>query len=98
MTISANNPMMCSGSIICLKNVEKLKRVVYLLISVLAILFFMFYLGPKLQQPLGLKPIADFIDERDIEANMYFYTEVELFSEAHVIMENSMMYPPRTLP
>lgn len=42
---------------------------------------------------LGLKPVADEIDRRDINANMYFYTEVEQFSEAQVIMTNSRKYP-----
>jgi hypothetical protein len=28
---------------------------------------------------------------------MYFYTEVEEFSEANINMDNSMAYPPRAL-
>ena len=42
---------------------------------------------------LGLKPVAEEIDRRDIKANMYFYTEVDEFSEAQVIMTNSRKYP-----
>ncbi len=42
---------------------------------------------------LGLKPVAEEIDRRDINANMYFYTEVEEFSEAQVIMTNMRKYP-----
>jgi len=72
----------------------KLKRVGALLICVLAVLTFILYLAPRLEKPLMLEPVARFIDERDIEANMYFYTEVEVFSEAHLYMENSMDYPP----
>jgi len=45
---------------------------------------------------LGLKPIAEEIDRRDINAKMYFYTEVEQFSEAQVIMVNSRKYPTQT--
>jgi len=41
------------------------------------------------------KPMADFIEESDINANMYFYTEVEEFSEANINLENTMTYPPR---
>lgn len=74
------------------------KRMAYLFISVCIILFFMFYLGPRMEEPLGLKPIADLIDEKDIDANMYFYTEVELFFEAGVIMSNTMLYMPQSSP
>ena len=70
----------------------------YLFVSVCAILFFMLYLGPIMEEPLGLKPIADLIDEKDIDSNMYFYTEVEVFSEASVIMNNTMSYMPRSSP
>ena len=59
------------------------------------ILFFMLYAGPKLGQLPWFKPLADFIEERDINANMYFYTEVEEFSEANINMENTMTFPPR---
>ena len=78
----------------CERIVEKLKGVGALLICVLAVLAFILYLAPRMEKPLMLEPVARFIDERDIEANMYFYTEVEAFSEAHLNMENSMDYPP----
>ena len=58
------------------------------------VLIFILFLAPRLEKPLMLEPVARFIDERNIEANMYFYTEVEVFSEAHINMENSMDYPP----
>jgi hypothetical protein len=54
----------------------------------------MLYAGPKLGQVSWFKPIGDFIEERDINANMYFYTEVEEFSEANINMVNTMAYPP----
>lgn len=46
---------------------------------------------------LGLDSIAEEIDRRDINANMYFYTEVEEFSEAQVFMTNSRNYPVRSM-
>ena len=73
---------------------RSIKPVLKLLASILIILVFMFYAGPKLGQSPWLKPLADFIEERDINANMYFYTEVEEFSEANINMENTMAYPP----
>ena len=76
------------------KNKPRGKGVVALLFSVLAIIFCLFYIGPQLEKFPLFQPIARFIDERGIEANVYFYTEVEEFSEAHINMDNSMDYPP----
>ena len=73
---------------------RSLKPVGQLVACILLILFFMFYAGPKIGQLSWFKPMADFIEERDIKANMYFYTEVEEFSEANINLENTMAYPP----
>ncbi len=64
-------------------------------ISLTMIYIFIFHIGPWLEKSSVLRPIAQFIEERDINANMYFYTEVEEFSEANINMENTMDYPPR---
>jgi hypothetical protein len=89
----------CSG-ISCIpaagqKNKTRSRRVAALLFSVLAIIFCLFYIGPQLEKLPLFEPVARFIDERGIEANVYFYTEVEEFSEAHINMDNSMDYPPQ---
>ena len=73
---------------------DRIKPVMKLLASIVIILFFIMYAAPKLGQVSWFKPIADFIEERDINANMYFYTEVEEFSEANLNLENTMTYPP----
>lgn len=77
------------------KTADVAKRIAGLLACILVIALFMFYIGPALEQTPALKPIVQFIDERDINANMYFYTEVEEFSEANINMDNTMAYPPR---
>ncbi len=71
-----------------------MKPVIKLLVWIIIIMFFMLYAGPKLGQVSWFKPIADFIEERNINANMYFYTEVEEFSEANINMINTMNFPP----
>ncbi len=73
---------------------DRIKPVMKLLASIFIIMFFMLYAAPKLGQISWFKPIADFIEERDINANVYFYTEVEEFSEANINLENTMAYPP----
>jgi len=68
----------------------------FLALCISIVLFFIIYAGPFMEPYLGLKPIAEEIDRRDINAKMYFYTEVEQFSEAQVIMVNSRKYPTQT--
>ena len=77
------------------KRIDLLKRTAALIACVLLIALFMFYIGPKLEKSPALMPMVQFIEERDIDANMYFYTEVEEFSDANINMENTMAYPPR---
>ena len=43
------------------------------------------------------KAMSQFIEDHNIEANMYFYTEVEEFSDAQVNMMNTREHPPRPL-
>ena len=76
-------------------NQKRGKGVVALLFSILAIMFCLFYIGPQLEKLPLIQPITRFIDERGLEANMYFYTEVAEFSEAHINMDNTMDYPPQ---
>ncbi len=68
--------------------------IIALVLCMVAVAVFVLYIAPALEAPLGLAPVARFIDERDINANMYFYTEVEQFSEANINMDNTMKYPP----
>ncbi len=78
-----------------LNNKNRGKGVVALLFSILAIMFCLFYIGPQLEKLPLIQPITRFIEERGVEANMYFYTEVAEFSEAHINMDNTMDYPPQ---
>ena len=80
------------------KTERNIKGLLGLLASVLIIIIFLFVIGPWGEKLPGFQPLVDFIDERGIEANMYFYTEVEEFSEAQINMNNTMLYPPRVLP
>ncbi len=69
------------------------KSVFYLVLCIFFIIFFILYAAPFMEPYLGLKPVAEEIERRNINSNMYFYTEVEEFSEAQVIMTNSRKYP-----
>ena len=78
-----------------LKTSGRVRRVTALLVSIAAILVFIFIIGPAFTRLPGFRPIVDFIDEQGIEANAYYYTEVEEFSEADINMNNTMDYGPK---
>jgi hypothetical protein len=60
---------------------------------VAGVVLFMLVVGPALLQRPALRPMAEVIETRGIEANMYFYTEVEAFYDANVNMDNTWAYP-----
>jgi hypothetical protein len=66
-----------------------------LCIWIAAVALFMLVVGPALLQRSALRPMAEMIEARGIEANMYFYTEVEAFYDANVNMDNTWAYPRR---
>ncbi|MBT4290297.1 MAG: hypothetical protein HOD92_23475 [Deltaproteobacteria bacterium] len=70
------------------------RKVINLTISFAICLGFMFYVGPWVDTFESVKPLIDFIEERDIDAGALYYTEIEEFSEANINMENTMDYTP----
>ena len=92
----------CSATMDCImvadddgKTRRKRKGIVALLVSVAMILLFLLYVGPWVGERIPLfQPVAQYIEEHDIEANMYFYTEVEVFSDAQINMMNTMTHMP----
>jgi len=65
-----------------------------LALGILMVLLIIFFVGPWFDQREVMQPMVKFIDERGINANMYFYTEVEEFSEANLNMDNTWAYTP----
>jgi len=92
----------CSTMIDCITTVaddrkitKKTKGRIALIVSFAMILLFLLYVGPRLEEHIPLfKPVAQYIEEHNIEANMYFYTEVEVFSDAQINMMNTMAHMP----
>jgi hypothetical protein len=52
------------------------------------VIAFFVVLGPIGRELPLFKPIADYITEHDINANAYYYTEVEEFADADFHMQN----------
>ena len=73
----------------------RFKGVRDLLLSIMLILIFMFGIAPLMDRLPFIRPLVDFIEERDIDAGALYYTEIEEFSEAAIQMENTMDYGPR---
>ncbi len=74
------------------------KRIAGLLASIAGCLLMIYVIGPWLDNLSAIKPLADFIDMRSIDANAYYYTEIEEFSDAEMNMKNTMRYMPRQEP
>ncbi len=70
------------------------KGIIQLIVSFGLCLGFIFFLGPWMDKCESVKPLIDFIEEREIDAGALFYTDIEEFSEANINMENTMDYPP----
>lgn len=65
-----------------------------LLAFVTAAALFLFVLGPMGLESEPLKPMADFIEENDINANAYYYTEVDEFFSAERHMREHLKLVP----
>ena len=59
------------------------------------LVFFIYVLGPLGLNLPYFKPIAKLIEEENINANAYYYTEVEEFSQAESSIRASLSYAPK---
>jgi len=73
------------------------KKVLQLIMSIFIILFFIFGIGPLMDNLPFIKPMITFIEDRNIDASALYYTEIEEFSEADIFMNNTMDYQPKKL-
>jgi hypothetical protein len=71
------------------------QRIGGLLAGIAGCLLMIFAIGPWLDSLDAIKPLANFIDERSIDAHAYYYPELEEFSDAEVNMKNTMQYMPK---
>lgn len=74
---------------------SKGKGVFALLVSIALVLVFILVIGPMVAQLPMIKPLTDFIEERQIDAGALFYTEIEEFSEAELNLRHTMKYGPK---
>ncbi len=72
-----------------------LHRWISLLSGILAIFIFVSVIGPWIMELPYMKPVNQVIQERGIEANLYDYTEVELFADAEFYMRHALEDSPK---
>jgi hypothetical protein len=77
------------------KNPGPARRWTRLALCVLAVLVFVFVVGPLLSEAPLVRTLTRFIDDHSIEASALFYTEVDEFSDADVHMRNARVHAPR---
>jgi len=70
------------------------RRIGALLACILAILLLLFVIGPALKDLPLVRPLATFVEERDIDAGALYYTDIEEFAEAEINMNHTMKYMP----
>lgn len=72
------------------------RRLVRLLMGIMAIWVFMFVFAPYFDDKPMVKPLVDFIETRSIDATALYYTEIEEFSTASFFFDNSRSYNPES--
>ncbi len=73
---------------------SKAKPYAILLASIAAVIVFLHVLGPMWLETDALRPMAEFIEENEINANAYYYTEVEEFFQAERHMREYLGLAP----
>ncbi len=61
---------------------------------IVGLLLFIYVIGPAGLETKTLKPMADFIEANDINANAYYYTDVEEFFSAERHMREHLKLVP----
>ncbi len=87
----------CMGLIKGLRDHERtraFRKWAALAVSLFVMWLFLFVIGPYFLKTPAIAPLADFIEERGIDAGALYYTDIEEFSEADINMNNTMHYMP----
>ena len=73
---------------------NKGRGLIRLIMGILAILAFMYGLGPLLERMPMIRPMVELIETQDIDAGAYYYTDIEEFSEAEFNVNHALKFPP----
>ena len=72
------------------------KKGAFILVGfILLIWIFLYYIGPWAANIPMVRPLLKFIEENEIDAGAYYYTDVEEFAEAEFAINQSMTYSPK---
>lgn len=95
MTMETANASVCEPVVpAMLGRRGRLRGWLALISSVFIVLSFLLIVGPMGLETDAFKPMADFIEENDINANAYYYTEVDEFFAAERHMRENLALVP----
>ncbi len=69
-----------------------IKKYAQLAVCIACVLLFMFVIAPLLAHVPVIEKNIKTVEDRNIEASSYYYSETDQFGPANAIMENSMRY------
>ncbi len=70
-------------------------RIGKLALCIAAVLFFIFFLGPWMENIPLIKNHVQLVNEQNIDASALYYTEIEQFADAEMNIENTIDYMPK---
>ncbi len=73
---------------------KKIIGYLYLILSISIVIVFVLVLAPCIDDAPYIKPLTNFIDDREINAGALYYTDIEEFSIAEINMKNTIDYLP----
>jgi hypothetical protein len=71
---------------------KKLKDYLYLIVSISVVTVFVLFLAPCIDDVTYVKPLTNFIDDREIDGGAIYYTDIEEFSITEINMKNTIDY------
>lgn len=74
--------------------VEWVFRWAKLFVAIFVLWVMMTYVAPWGRQTAMFRPVMDVIEELDIKATSYYYTDNDDFAEAELQITNSLQFPP----
>ncbi len=66
-----------------------------LLVGLGVVILFMFVIAPMGDRIPGFESVFKFIDDKNIKATAFYYTDIDEFGEAAVTLRNNREYTPK---
>jgi len=71
---------------------DQSRKYLFLIISFICLYLFVVYVAPIGKKLPMVQPLVESIEENNIDAGAIYYTDIEIFSEAEINMQNTIDY------